>query len=74
MVFTQWVKTMALSTEDKDRIDAMGQTDMARVIRFTHIGQWPFNDDETGAYFLERFNELGGMTPEVSKLIGWDRS
>lgn len=63
---------MALSLTDKEKIDAMSHVEMARVLRFTRLGTWPFNDDEIGSYFLEKFHEAGGMTPQISRLIGWD--
>lgn len=61
-----------MKSEDVEKIDAMGQVEMARILRFTPLGQWPFNDNATAEYFLGRFEMLGGMTSEVSKEIGWD--
>lgn len=56
----------------KDSIDAMSQKEMASLWRFAPSGhpcfdkQLPLFD-----YFQERFKQLGGMTPQVSKTIGW---
>ena len=61
-------------TRWKKDIDAMTQTDCARLRRFAPSGHpvfrgdWPLNE-----YFEARFKKLGGMTPGVSKAIGWGR-
>jgi hypothetical protein len=28
---------------------------------------------EAGEYFMQRLREKGGMTPEISKSLGWER-
>jgi hypothetical protein len=43
---------------------------MARLWRFSELGN-PLFQGEVGDYFVKRFNELGGFSPELSKLIGW---
>ena len=52
-------------------IDMMSHADMARVYRFSPSGH-PYFDDRLplDKRFVERFGELGGMTPAISKLIG----
>lgn len=53
----------------KDRIDKMDRVEMARMIRFGESSDLIFHGDNY-KYFLERFNFLGGMSPEISKKIG----
>ncbi len=57
-----------LTPELKKRIDAMSRIQMARKHRFSPPGD-PFFQGETGKYFAKRFGELGGFSPEISKLI-----
>lgn len=54
-------------------IDEMSQEDMARVWRFAPSGHHYF-DLSLPFYerFKKRFDELGGMTPTISKKIGWE--
>ena len=55
-----------------DKINNMTQIEMATLYRFAPVGHTyfdislPFND-----LFKKRFASLGGMTPEISKQIGW---
>ena len=55
-----------------NEINKMNQTQMARAYRFSRSGH-PFFDSTTGLFeiFMKRFSELGGMTPTISKSIGW---
>ena len=57
---------------EKKIIDAMSHTEMAALWRFAKSGH-PYFDMTTplAAYFQTRFTDLGGMTPEISKAIGW---
>ena len=56
-----------------DKIDNMTQEEMARLYRFAPSGHKYFNRNLPYAeYFIKRFKELGGMTPEISKRIGWE--
>lgn len=55
--------------ELKDQIDGMSQVEMATALRFAPAGDPLFVDAYD--YFMQRFNELGGMTPAISKNIGW---
>jgi hypothetical protein len=55
----------------RDKIDEMSQEEMARLWRFAPPGH-PIFDTRNGLdkYFNERFKELGGWTPEISKKLG----
>lgn len=64
---------MALTNIDQEKIDAMTHIDMARTIRFGSSMDWPWKDREIGEYFLQRFEALGGWSPELSKMIGWNK-
>jgi hypothetical protein len=48
----------------------MSQEEMARLWRFAPSGHPVFSNDLP---LFGRFEELGGMTPEISKKIGWKR-
>jgi len=55
-----------------EAINSMTQVEMARLYRFSPVGHRYF--DKTKPYwkvFSERFTKLGGMTPGISKAIGW---
>ena len=56
----------------EDEIAKMSQREMARFHRFTPSGH-PIFDNRYTLYetFQTRFKELGGMTPTISKAIGW---
>ncbi len=56
--------------EHKKKIDAMNQTEMARLWRFAPSGHIYFSV-ELGEYFEKRFKALGFFTPAISKEIGW---
>lgn len=53
-------------------IHTMSHAEMARLFRHAPAGHPYFVSDsvETHAFF-KRFEEFGGMTPELSKQIGW---
>ncbi len=58
--------------EHKKTIDEMSQTQMASMWRFTPAGHPYFRSDlPLFDYFQKRFKDLGGMTPGISKTIGW---
>ena len=64
--------TKAELAEWKEKIDKMSQVEMARLWRFAEAGHPIFNSTfPLFGYFEKRFKELGGMTPAVSKHIGW---
>ncbi len=54
----------------KRKIDSMTQREMAAAWRFAPMGD-PMFQRPTFDYFKERFESLGGMTPEISKELGW---
>ena len=55
------------------KINGMSHLEMARLWRYAEIGH-PYFDSGKPYYdvFQERFNKFGGMTSEVSKIIGWN--
>lgn len=56
----------------KSRIDKMDQMQMAFLWRYAPSGHPVFHKDfPLFDYFQEQFKKLGGMTPEISKAIGW---
>lgn len=57
----------------KDKIDTMSQEELASLQRFAPAGHPIFRSDlPLYEHFKERFAKLGGMTPTISKKIGWD--
>lgn len=56
----------------KAAIDKMSHLEMARMWRFAPSGH-PYFDSRYPLfnYFEARFKSLGGMTPEISKQLGW---
>ena len=60
--------------EWKKKIDKMGQFEMARKWRFAPADTPLFDTTlPLAKYFNERFQKLGGMTPKISKMLGWRR-
>jgi len=60
--------------EWKERIDQMSQIECARIYRFAQSGHIFFNTMlPLHTYFDKHFRKVGGMTPEISKEIGWER-
>lgn len=56
--------------ESIKRIQKMGHEEMASLWRFAPIGHPYFNVTlPMNAVFKKRFEEFGGMTTEISKLI-----
>lgn len=54
-------------------IDQMDHQTMARIWRFELCGSPYFRSDlPLFQKFMERFSDFGGMTCELSKLIGWE--
>jgi len=63
-----------LSQEQKEKIDKMTQMEMARLYRFAKPGHPYFvYGTPVAIYFNEVFEKRGGITPEVSKLMGWEQ-
>ena len=56
-----------------EKIDKMTQIQMAYMRRFTSAGHPVFSTENLSLYnyFNKKFKESGGMTPTISKLIGW---
>lgn len=59
-----------MTDEQKKIIDSMTQLQLCRKWRFALAGD-PLFQGDTGDYFAKRLKEMGGMTPEISKEIGW---
>ena len=59
--------------EAKLNIDKLSQMEMASLQRSAPSGH-PYFDNRLPLWdhFKKRFKELGGMTPEISKAIGWN--
>ena len=58
--------------KDKKIIDTMSQEEMCRLWRFAPPGHSYFIG-EIGDYFIEKMNEKGRMTSEISKKLGWEK-
>lgn len=57
-----------------DEINSLTQFEMARLWRFAPAGHRYFDSTKPlHAHFKARFEKLGGMTPEISKRLGWHR-
>lgn len=57
----------------KHQIDNMSRIEMARFYRFAPAGHPVFDTSlPIYEYFQERFLRLGGMTPAISKAIGFE--
>lgn len=57
----------------KKEIDEMSQIEMARAWRFDLYSSSYFSStQEVFNYFKKKFEEKGGMTPAISKEIGWE--
>jgi len=60
--------------EIKKDIDNLSHYEMVYLHRFAPIGHiyfhihYPFYE-----YFRKRLDELGGITPELSKKVGWEK-
>ncbi len=54
------------------KISKMSQIEMARLHRFAPSGHPVFRGDlPLHVIFSKRFKDLGGMTSQISKSIGW---
>lgn len=61
-----------IDQKTKDEIDALTHEDMCRLWRFAEPGHKYFISGSLEYdYFKEKFKQYGGMTPEISKKIGW---
>ena len=68
-------KTTEEQKEYLDKINEMTHVQMASLVRFAPSGNIYFDSryPEIADAFADRFKTFGGMTPVISKLIGWDR-
>ena len=57
----------------KKKINEMTYLEMGRVYRFSPSGHPYFTDPVLNKHFMKRFKSLGGMTPGLSKSIGWNK-
>jgi len=71
---------METFTDDQQRkmvrdINKLTQIECARLHRFAPAGHPYFRNDIAlvSNAFEARFKAVGGMTPEISKLIGWEK-
>jgi hypothetical protein len=57
-----------------EKINKMSHIEMAKIYRFALIGH-PYFDEKLpyNKHFMKRFKEFGGLTSEISKLIGWSK-
>lgn len=55
----------------KGLIDKMTHVQLCHLTRFAPVGHPVFQRGALNDYFNKKFTEAGGMTPEISKLIGW---
>lgn len=61
-----------MTDDEKKKIDDMTQFEMADRWRFGSGGNRLLHGD-AGEYFKKIFQEKGGMTPEISKELGWEK-
>ena len=47
---------MALTNEDRAKIDAMSHLEMARIMRFSSLLTFPWSNDDAAKYFMDRWN------------------
>lgn len=59
-----------ISVEIMKRIDSMSRVEIAYKLRFGKSGD-ELLKGENYDYMKERFDKLGGWSPELSKEIGW---
>lgn len=56
----------------KEDIDKLDHREMARLYRFAPAGHVYFRSDHSlYEHFMSRVKSFGGMTPAISKAIGW---
>lgn len=54
----------------KKAISKLSREEMAKLRRHAPAGHIYFADPELSLFFENTFQNLGGMTPELSKLVG----
>lgn len=69
---TKLTKEQQDQQDQIEKINTMSHVEMARLWRFGNINHKYFDNSlPYHIHFAKRFAELGGMTPEISKYIGW---
>jgi len=58
-------------TKLKAEIDTMSHFDLAYTWRFSPPGNRYFTISEVFQYFKKTLKDKGGITPEISKKMGW---
>lgn len=59
-----------INKELKKVIDNMSHYELCEKWRFAKIGDYMLQG-EAGKYFKKKLDEAGGITPEISKQLGW---
>lgn len=54
-------------------IDKLSHYDLVAKVRFAPPGDPIFKIPELSDHFFKRLNEFGGITPEISKEVGWQK-
>lgn len=57
---------MPITNTDRERIDAMSHLEMARIMRFGSLMDFPWIDPDTGKYFMDRWNLFEGIRGDTS--------
>jgi len=57
--------------EEKRKINKLSHYSLGHIYRFAPSEHPYMQHKDLFNYFMERFQELGGMTPELSKQLGW---
>lgn len=57
-----------------EAINALSHYEMCRLWRFSKPGECPYFDTSGPLWpiFEARYRAFGGMTPQISKSLGWD--
>ena len=73
MIMTELINSIDEALDWKGKIDKMSHIDMCRMVRFSKVGHPCFDTTkpEIREYFQKKYDDYGGMTSEISKLIGW---
>lgn len=61
-----------MTPEQKKLIDGMSHRELATAWRFAKIGDSLLQGD-CGIYFQNKLRDMGGITAEISKEIGWGK-
>jgi len=64
---------MNIEKDEIEKINKMSHEEMCRLWRFAPSGH-PYFDTSLPYFkiFEKRYLKLGGMTPQISKSIGWE--